>query len=160
MTKNIARRFSNLMNCGRVKDALQLLSEDGQGGPLPMDSAVMDSLLIKHPKNREPLPSALIGDSSTAVQPPHPFLFDRLDAFCIRHAALQTGGAAGPSDLDAAACRCICTSFQRLLNDLCDALSAVAKRLCTSFGDPSGLSAFVCCCLIAITRLHWTSTLE
>ena len=124
---------------------------DDQGGPLPVDSAVLDSLLLKHPRKRDPSPSALIGDS-TDVQPPHPILFDQLYAFCIRRAALHTSGAAGPSGLDAAAWHRMYTSFHRVSDDLCDALSAVARKLCTSFVDPSGLSAFVCCCLIALDK--------
>ena len=56
------------------------------------------------------------------------------------------------SGLDAAAWRRICTSFQRASSDLRDALSAVARRLCTTFVDPAGLSAFVSCCLITLDK--------
>ena len=71
--ESIARCFSNLITCGKVKDALRILSMDDQGGPLPVNSAVMDSLLLKHPRKRDPSPSTLIGDSSD-VHPPHPIL--------------------------------------------------------------------------------------
>ena len=88
-----------------------------------------------------------------SVSPPHPIVFDQLDAICIRRAAvLRTSGAAGPSGLDAAAWRRMCTSFQRASSDLCDALSAVARKLCTTFVDPGGLSAFVSCRLIALDK--------
>ena len=43
----------------------------------------------------------------------------------------------------------MCTSFQAVSDDLCEALSAVARRLCTSFVDPAGLSSFVARRLIA-----------
>jgi len=46
----------------------------------------------------------------------------------------------------------MCTSFQRLSDDLCEALAGVAKRLCTTFVDPSGLTAFVACRLIALDK--------
>ena len=65
---------------------------------------------------------------------------------------MKTSGAAGPSGLDAAAWRRICTSFQRASSDLCVALSAVARRLCTTFVDPASLSAFVSCRLIALDK--------
>jgi len=152
LTDKIARKFSNLMMCGRVKDALRLLSEDNRGGPLSMNSSVMDALLTKHPKKRAPVPCTLVGDPSISVPLPHPIIFDQLDAICIRRAVLRTNGAAGPSGLDAAAWRRICTSFQRASSDLCDALSAVARRLCTTFVDPAGLSAFVSCRLIALDK--------
>ena len=46
----------------------------------------------------------------------------------------------------------MCTSFQTVSNDLCDALSAVARRLCTSFVDPTCLSSFFACHLIALDK--------
>ena len=149
---NIAQKFSNLMMCGRVKDALRLLSEDNCGGPLPMSSSVMNALKTKHPKKRAPVPSTLVGDPYVSVPPPHPIVFDQLDAICIHRAVLRTSGAAGPSGLDAAAWRHICTSFHRASSDLCDALSAVARRLRATFVDPAGLSAFVSCHLIALDK--------
>ena len=141
---NIARKFSNLMMCGRVKDALRLLSKDNCGGLLPMSSSVMNALKTKHPKKQAPVPSTLVGEPYVSVPPPHPIVFDQF--------VLKTSGAAGPSGLDAAAWRRICTSFQRASSDLCDALSAVARRLCATFVDPAGLSAFVSCRLIALDK--------
>ena len=70
----------------------------------------------------------------------------------MRRVALKLHGAAGPSGLDASAWRRMCTSFQTVSDDLCDALSAVARRLCTSFVDPTGLSSFVACRLIALDK--------
>ena len=46
----------------------------------------------------------------------------------------------------------MCTSFQTVSDDLCDALSAVARRLCTTCVDPAGLSSFVACRLIALDK--------
>ena len=61
-------------------------------------------------------------------------------------------GAAGPSGLDAAAWKRLCTSFKSASTELCDTLAAVARRLSTCFVDPSGLSAFVACRLIALDK--------
>lgn len=36
--------------------------------------------------------------------------------------------------------------------DLCESLAATAKRICTCYVNPSGLSAFVPCCLIALDK--------
>ena len=98
------------------------------------------------------MPSTLVDDPSVSVPLPHPIVFDQLDAICIRRAVLKTSDAAGPSGLDAAAWRRICTSFQRASSDLCDVLSAVARKLCTTFVDPAGLSAFVSCHLIVLDK--------
>ena len=70
----------------------------------------------------------------------------------LRCVALKLHGAARPSDLDASAWRRMCTSFQTVSDDLCDALSAVAWCLCSSFVDPTGLSSFVPCRLIALDK--------
>ena len=95
----------------------------------------MHLIKTEHLKKRAPVPSTLVGEPYVSVPPPHPIVFDQLDAICIHRAVLKTSGAAGPSGLDAAAWRCICTSFQRASSDLCDALSAIARRLCATFVD-------------------------
>ncbi len=58
-------------------------------------------------------------------------------------------GAAGPSCLDAAAWKRMCTSFKSASFELCDALAAVARHLTTNYVD---LSAFVACRLIALDK--------
>ena len=148
----ISRRFSNFMMNGRVKDALRLLSEDNCVGALSLNSTVLKALFDKHPKGQSPLPSTLIGGSSGCAPPSHPIVFEEIDGICVRHAALRTGSAAGPSGLDAAAWHRMCTSFQRNSDDLCEAVASVARRLCTCFVDPSGLTAFVACRLIALDK--------
>jgi len=116
----------------RVKDALRLLSENNHGGVLSLSPTVLKALSDKHPKAQFPLPSTLIGGYSNSTPPLHPIVFEELDGICIRRAALRTRDAAGPSGLDAAAWRRMCTSFQRSSDDLCDALVSVARRLCTT----------------------------
>ena len=61
-------------------------------------------------------------------------------------------GAAGPSGLDAASWKRLCTSFKGASTDLCESLAATARRLCSSYVDPHGLSAFVACRLIALDK--------
>ena len=60
-------------------------------------------------------------------------------------------GAAGPSGLDATSWKRLCTSFKGASTDLCESLAATA-RMCTCYVDPSGLSAFVACRLIALDK--------
>ena len=130
------------MMSGKIKDALCLLSSDVDGKVLPFNSDVMDSLVRKHPKKKPPVSSTLVDGIADT---PHSVLFDQLDAVYVRCIALKFHGAVGPSGLDASAWRRICTSFQTVSDDLCDALSAVARCLCTSFIDPARISSFVAC---------------
>ena len=82
----------------------------------------------------------------------HPVIFDRIDATSVRTAALKTKGAAGPSGLDAHCWRRLSTSFHSASKDLCHSLALFARRLCVSFVDPRGLSAFLACRLIALDK--------
>ena len=70
----------------------------------------------------------------------------------IRSAALRTNGAAGPSCLDAASWRRLCTSFKSASNDLCHSLAITARRLCTDFVDPTAIAPFLACRLIALDK--------
>ena len=83
---------------------------------------------------------------------PHPIIFERIDGQLIRSTALRMDGTAGPSGLDAAAWKRLCTSFKSASTGLCDNLAAVARRLSTTLVEPRGLSAFVACRLIALDK--------
>ena len=78
--------------------------------------------------------------------------YDNLDAGCIRNAALHTHGAAGLSGLDAYDWRRLCSSFKSNSHDLCKALAAVGRRLCTSIINLAYLSAFATCRLIPLNK--------
>ena len=56
---------------------------------------------------------------------------------------MSVEGSAGPSWADAADWRCFCCCFKKASDDLCNSVAAVARKLCTRFVDPAGLSAFV-----------------
>ena len=61
-------------------------------------------------------------------------------------------GGAGPSGVDAAGWRRLCTAFKKSSADLCDAIALLARRLGTSYLDPSGIQAFVACRLVALDK--------
>ena len=125
----MARTFAKLMMEGKVKAALRILAQDSNGGVLPLDSHVLEALKKKHPARKSATPSAVITSNSPSQEPSHFILFDHLDGQMIRKTVLKTEGAAGPSGLDAAAWRRLCTSFQSASTDLCDALASTARRL-------------------------------
>ena len=70
---------------------------------------------------------------------PHQIIFEQIDAIKIHYAALKIEDASGPSGLDAAAWKQMCTSCHDASNDLCKAIAAVTRRLCSEFVDPEGL---------------------
>ena len=70
----------------------------------------------------------------------------------MRTVVLKMDGAAGPSGIDAAGWKRLCTSFRTHSADLCDALASLAKRICTTYVDPKGLEAFVASRLIALDK--------
>ena len=154
----VARKFSSLMMEGKVRAALQLLNKETEVGPLRLEDVmgesgrtVRDILKDKHP-HLEP-PNALL--SMTANHDFHPFLFDSITPEAIRKSALMTEGSAGPSGMDALCWRRLCTAFEEKSNDLCSAIAAFAKRICTSYVDPLSLVAYTSCRLVPLAKRIW-----
>ena len=140
---------------GKTKAAIRLLTEKAKGGVLQLSDhvdtnrTVKDVLINKHPSRQPAHPDYLIEDDPPEV---HPVLFESIDASMIRSAALRTTGAAGPSGLDAASWRRLCTSFKSASHNLCHSLAFTAQRLCTIFVDPSAIAPFLACCMIALNK--------
>ena len=157
MDSHNVRSFTNLMLQGKVHSAMRFLSDNQGSGVLDLDEnvdaskTVRDVLAEKHPSGREIKEEALIGNGEEPPTP-HPVLFEQLTGQSIRAAALRTQGSAGPSGIDAAGWRRICTGFHRHSSDLCSALARCARRLCTDFVDPQGLDAFLACRLIPLDK--------
>ena len=156
----LAVRFAEKMKKGNVQAALNLLSSNSTSGVMNLDDkinlgsdnverSVRDILVDKHPASTPPSPEILLpGDEQIS----NPIIFDSLNADLILKAALKTKGAAGLSGLDAFAWCRLCSSFKSTSKDLCSALAAVGRRLCTSLVNPEGLSAFVACRLIPLDK--------
>ena len=62
------------------------------------------------------------------------------------------GGLSGPSGLDVAAWKRLCTSFRSSSNDLCAQLSSLGWRLCTEYVDPLGLYPLLSSRLITLDK--------
>ena len=153
---NVSLSFSKLMLQGRVRAALRLLSDHEHEFPLQLDKmvgskSVREILLDKHPCGRPLDPRAVAAPVSSAFDP-HPVYFDRITGSLIRSIALHVDGTAGPSNLDAHGWRRICSSYHGASADICNALASLARRLCTDYVDPAGLTAFTACRLIALDK--------
>ena len=140
-----AMRFISECSCGSP------LNFDSCTGPNPTDKIVREILSKKHPPAQPPRQSFLVSSDAPTIEL-HPILFEKIDGPTIRSTALQTDGAAGPSGLDAAAWKRMSTSFKSIYVDLCDAVAAIGRRICSRFVDPKGLSALVACRLIALDK--------
>ena len=137
------------------------MSKQSRGGILCADDlvalgdssgkTVFDILKSKHPTAVPASPDALLEGSA---DPPvvQPVVFYQITAGTIRRAALSTKGATGPSGFDAHGWRRLYTCLKSASSDLCHALAAVARRLCTTFVDPKGISPFLASCLIALDK--------
>ena len=149
---------------GRVRAALRLLVKDGRTGLLKLDQVigaaegstgktVKEILEEKHPDANQAYGDAILSRSDNELHDDfHPILFESIDAEVIRNSALCTQGAAGPSGADAMLWRRFCTAFGMKSNDLCSALAACARRICTTYMDPSGLMAYTACRLIPLDK--------
>ena len=153
-----SRVFAKLMLEGKTHAALRLLAEKPCAGLLNVDDhvdgqeqTVLDILLSKHPAAGEVDKAALI---TTDHEPPevHPVLFERLTSQSVRSAALRTQGSAGPSGVDAAGWKRMCTAFHKQSNDLCASIAAVGRRISTQMVDPKPLQALLACRLIPLSK--------
>ena len=61
-------------------------------------------------------------------------------------------GVAGPSGLDAASWKKLCSCYISSSGDLCTAIASLARKLCSQYVDRKSISAFVACRLIAFDK--------
>ena len=156
--EKLARTFSRLVLTGRIHAAIRYLSENERSnGVLPLDElcgtqTVRQVLGEKHPSARTVNPQAVLSPGEVNSVEVHPVLFDQITGDSIRASAMRTQGSAGPSGVDAAGWRRILVSFHRDSRDLCAAIAAFTRRICTEYVEPTSLQAFLACRLIPINK--------
>ena len=158
--ERVWRAFVSEMSKGNTRAALRSLSKENKGSVLHLaDSvpaangeytSVLDILRSKHPVGSMPSEVAMV---EGAQNPPmiHPVIFDSIQGKTIHSAALCTGGAAGPSGIDAWRWRRLCCSFKSASDDLCHSLALLTQRLCKELVDPDGLAPLMACRLVALS---------
>ena len=100
-----------LMFEGKVRAALQLITQNPNNGALHLNAEVKDALLSKHPSKQPAVSEAILAlDSPT--QSLHPVRFDVIEGTLIHETALRTDGAAGPPGMNAPAWKRLCCSFK------------------------------------------------
>ena len=120
---------------GKINSALRYLTDSDGGGVLPLTDDVMKQLQDKHPKAQ---PAALGSLLFGPVEAVHESVYSEVTGEMIREAALRTKGAGGPSGVDANGFKRLlaCKSFKKSSANLCDAVAAMTRRLCTEYVDP------------------------
>ena len=156
-----ARKFAKYMMRGKIRSATQLLSRRACNGALNLDHVIKENshdktvreiLIEKHPEAQEVHPDNVLPIKEISTTQFHDVLFESITGEEIRKSALKTEGAGGPSGVDAMSWRRLCTAFGDSSNDLCSALAAIAKRICTTHVDPSSLMAYTACRLIPLNK--------
>ena len=132
-----------------------MVSDDTAKGVHMLDTeingkSVREILSDKHPP-AEPIQNSAVMPGEPPA-PPHPTYFAAINRESIRQAAIDTQGAVGPSGMDAAAWRYLCTGFGSASDALCDALAGCARRLACGRVDPAAVDALVACRLIALEK--------
>ena len=74
----------------------------------------------------------------------------------VRGAALRAKGSGGPSGVDANGFRGVLASksLKKSGTDLCAAIAAMTRRLCTEFIDPLGIEAILANRLIPLDKVE------
>ena len=151
-----ARKFAHLMFQGKLRAALRLVSDQCSSGVLNIDQEI-DGTPVLDPLTSKQTP-ALQASSATLLSPNdrsleiHPILFEAITGDLIRSTSLRVQGSAGPSGMDTAGWRYICIAFHGASKELYIVLAAMTRRICTSFVDPSGLTAFIACRLVPLNK--------
>ena len=96
---------------GQINSAMRFLSEEGNGGVLPLSDDVMLQLRQKHPEAEAKIGTLLRGR-----------VFIPINGQMVRGAALRTKGSGGPSGVDANGLKRIlaCKSFKKSSTVLCE----------------------------------------
>ena len=144
-----AKSFAKLVFEGKMKSALRLLTTESK--PLEASKEVLDTLRSKHPQGKPASFGAVLFGPVNLVTG---LSFTSIDAEKVSAAALHTQGGAGPSGLDADGFkRMLCSrQFKSQGTDLCKAIANLTQRLCAEHVDPSHLSSFTACRLIALDK--------
>ena len=87
---NISRRFAGMMRVGNVSGAVKLITENADGGVLPLDQETIRILQAKHPEAPESEPSSLMEEEIVDI---HPSVYDTITSAHIQEAARRTKGS-------------------------------------------------------------------
>ena len=94
----ISRKFREQMGKGNVNAAIKLLSNNMEGGVMPLNEETKEMLKIKHPVGEEAKEDVLLQGPLPTVEN---VIFETIDEAMVYAAAKMTRGGSGPSGIDA-----------------------------------------------------------
>ena len=159
MVKSKARKaesrqkaFCRLMLAGKVGQACKFVNNsDSINGVHNITTNIKQALLEKHPKAEK-----LHNEGLLPITRPMPnqVIYEQLTAEVIQRSCKNLSGSGGPTLVDADAWKYfLCSrSYGKLPFHLAEAVSGLAKRLCTEEVHPDCLEEFVACRLIPLDK--------
>ena len=153
---SLSKSFEKLISVGNVHAAI-IITDQKNNGPIPLNQLMPDGLtakehlLDKHPPGVQPSPEA-IWKHHRPKSPVHLVVYEEIDGALIRSTMHYMSGSAGPSGLDARACRRLCCSFHVASDELANSIAKVTKKLCSTYVNTEGISALVACGLVTLDK--------
>lgn len=147
--------FLQRMQQGKVSSAMRWVGSSATSVLDPKTvidgDTVIDILKQKHPEAEEVYDDSLILGPKDKVEA---VIYENIDAELVMKCAKQLSGAAGPSGLDSDGLkRMICSKqFSSASSSLCEAIAAMARKLCSKVTDPNHLKAYVACRLLPLDK--------
>ena len=147
-----SKEFRDRMQKGNVNGAIKLLTNNMQGGVLPLNEETINMLRQKHPKSQNPNEDFLLQGPEPTVEP---IIFDVIDEAMVMKAAQLTQGGSGPSGLDGDGWRHILTSrgYRDAGNDLRVAIAAVTRSLCSEIINDDSIGPLMASRLIPLNKM-------
>ena len=135
-----AERFASLIFEGRDRDAMRMLDEGESKGVLELTPETKQVLADVHFDDQPVDESALLKGPVHLV---HEAVFEEITGDAIKKAVLKSKGGAGPSGGDARHWQDQLTALGDASRELCEAMAAWTRRLCSSAVSRNVLEAFL-----------------
>jgi hypothetical protein len=146
------KAFVRLMLVGKVGQAIKFVNnDDNVVGVHTLSVNIKNILASKHPKAEAAHPDALLPETAPA---PEEVIFEGITAESIQKSSQDLQGSGGPTQVDTDIWKhMLCSrSYNKASSQLAEAMSNLAKRLCTEHIKPYCLKEFVACRLIPLDK--------
>ena len=140
------------MLVGKVGQAIKFVNnDDNVVGVHTLSDNIKNILANKHPKAEAAHPDALLPETAPA---PEEVIFEGITAESIQKSSQDLQGSGGPTQVDTDIWKhMLCSrSYSKASIQLAEAMSNLAKRLCTEHIKPYCLKEFVACRLIPLDK--------
>ena len=146
------KAFSRLMFAGKVGQATKFINNsDKVVGVHSISEEVKEALAKKHPKAEELHPDAML---SITKPLPNPVIYEQITPELIQTSSRQLSGSGGPTLVDADAWKYFLCSraYGKQTYHLAEAVSSLAKRLCSEKIHPDSLQELIAGRLIPLDK--------